>query len=527
MRLEKSILLSGLPATGKSTVGRLAAAKAEVPFVDLDSAIEAEAGMCVPEIFATRGEPLFREIEAKVLRALLHDGVVRVVALGGGALVPRALRHEALDVATIVTLDAPIPTLLERARPLESRPLLAAGDAHATLVRLRELRAEAYAETHATLPTDDRDLDGLADAALATGQRAPGLMPLGRRSYAIDVVDDAPERLTDVLAALAPSKLVFVSDSNVERARGAALRPVRRSLAIPAVDVVLPPGEENKNLAAVSTLWDAALGSGIDRDAVVVAFGGGVVGDLAGFVAATLLRGLRCVQVPTTLLAMVDSSVGGKTGFDSHAGKNLIGAFHQPAAVVADVAHLTTLPPRHRAAGLAEVVKIALCTDASLFVACEEHAAALASGDSAILRSIVRRAIAAKARVVRDDEFEQGRRALLNAGHTAGHGLEAAGGYTRWLHGEAVAAGLVFELRWLAERGLASAELASRTEALLVALGLPVRATTTEWAQAAAFIAADKKRRGRSLVIPTAKILGAGALERVPLADFEAGLRGA
>jgi shikimate kinase/3-dehydroquinate synthase len=526
MALERSLLLSGMMATGKSTVGRLAAAKAGVPFVDLDAAIEAESGQSVADLFATRGEPAFRAIEAEVLRRLLADGVVRVVALGGGALVPRALRHEALERATVVTLEAPLEALLERARPYETRPLLASGDPHATLARLLDLRAEAYAEAHATLQTSGRDVDTLADAALAVAERAPIAMPLGRRSYAIDVVVDDPARLTDALAGLAPSKLVIVSDANVDRARGASLKSVRRALAIPAIDVVLPAGEEHKNLGAVATIWDAALGSGVDRDAVVVAFGGGVVGDLAGFAAATLLRGVRFVQVPTTLLAMVDSSVGGKTGFDSTAGKNLIGAFHQPSAVIADMAHLSTLAPRQRTAGLAEVVKVALCTDAPLFTFCEEQAAAIVAGDAAVTREVVRRSVAAKARVVRDDEHEQGARALLNAGHTAGHGLETAGGYAKWLHGEAVAAGLVWELRWLATRGLADLGLAERTERLLARLGLTVPVAGAEWAAAAAFVGADKKRRGRSVGLPTVKTLGEGTIARVPMADFEAGLRG-
>lgn len=525
MTLPRSLLLSGMMATGKSTVGRLAAAKAGVPFVDLDAAIEREVGTSVPDFFATRGEPAFRAVEATVLSRLLHDGIARVIALGGGALVPRVLRHEALEHATVVTLTAPLAHLLERAKPYETRPLLAGPDPSATLARLLDLRADAYAEAHATLATEDRDVDALADAALAVASRAPIAMPLGARSYALDVVVDAPERLTDVLAGLAPSKLVFVSDANVDRARGASLKSVRRALAIPAIDVVLPAGEEHKNLNAIATIWDAALGSGVDRDTVVVAFGGGVVGDLAGFAAATLLRGVRFVQVPTTLLAMVDSSVGGKTGFDSTAGKNLIGAFHQPSAVVADMAHLATLAPRQRTSGLAEVVKIALCTDAPLFTFCEENADAIVARDPHVTREMVRRAIAAKARVVRDDEHEQGLRALLNAGHTAGHGLETAGGYTRHLHGEAVSLGLVFELRWLAARGLASRDLGERTERLLARLGLPVAVPGSEWAAAAAFVGADKKRRGKAVVLPTVEKMGEGSLVRVPMADFEAGLR--
>src|SRR5258705_7822801 len=172
-------------------------------------------------------------------------------------------------------------------------------------------------------------------------------------------------------------------------------------------------------------IGDAALGAGIDRDAVVIAFGGGVVGDLAGFAASALLRGVRAVLVPTTLLAMVDASVGGKTGFDHPTGKNLIGAFAQPSAVVADLAHLSTLPARERTAGLSEIVKIALAVDAPLLDDVERDAARLAKGDVEALAPIVRRAIAAKIRVVRDDERELGIRALLNLGHTVGHAVES------------------------------------------------------------------------------------------------------
>lgn len=525
--MKRSLLLSGMMATGKSTVGRLAAAKAGVPFVDLDALIVERSGASIAELFAAQGEAAFRAQEAAALRELLSDGVVCVIALGGGALVPRALRHEVLDRATVVTLEAPIDVLLERAQPFASRPLLAAGDPREALERLLLARADAYAESHARLSTHDRDVDAVADEALAVASRAPLVMPLGARSYPLDVVVDAPSRLIDVLAGLAPSKLVIVSDANVDRARGASMRPVRRALAVDAIEVVLPAGEEHKTLTSVATIWDAALGRGIDRDAVVVAFGGGVVGDLAGFAAATLLRGVRFVQVPTTLLSMVDSSVGGKTGFDSTAGKNLIGAFHQPSAVVADMAHLATLAPRQRTSGLAEVVKVALCTDAPLFEFCEEHAAAIVAGDLEVTRELVRRSIAAKARVVRDDEHEQGARALLNAGHTAGHGLETAGGYAKWLHGEAVSVGLVFELRWLAAHGLAASDLADRTEALLGRLGLPTAAPASDWTAAAGFIGADKKRRGRQVVLPTAKKLGNGELVRVPMADLEAALRGA
>jgi 3-dehydroquinate synthetase len=230
----------------------------------------------------------------------------------------------------------------------------------------------------------------------------------------------------------------------------------------------------------------------------VIAAGGGVVGDLAGFAAACLLRGVRFVQAPTTLLAMVDSSVGGKTGFDHPVGKNL-------------------MPARERAAGLAEVVKIALATDSDLFDRVERDAAALAAGDPQALLPVVRAAIAAKIRVVRDDEREAGVRALLNLGHTVGHALEAHGGYSTLLHGEAVALGLVAEMRASSALGWTPPPLVERAGAVLAALGLPTRPEPRDLAAAWPYVAADKKRVRDSVRLPVVTTVGQAHVERVAL----------
>jgi shikimate kinase/3-dehydroquinate synthase len=342
-------------------------------------------------------------------------------------------------------------------------------------------------------------------------------VPLGRRSYTIDVCDGEPARLTDAIARCAPSSVVLVTDSNVQRARGASIEAAVHPLAVGATRVTLPPGEAHKTLASVATIWDAALAAGVDRDALVVAAGGGVVGDLAGFAAACLLRGVRFVQVPTTLLAMVDASVGGKTGFDHAAGKNLVGAFHQPSAVVVDLAHLETLPPRERTAGLAEVAKIALTSDGALLERLERDAAALARGDRRALAPVVRAAVEAKIRIVREDEREAGIRAVLNLGHTMGHALEAHGGYSRWLHGEAVALGVVAELAATARLGWTPAPLVDRARALLSALGLPARVDRGELAASWPFVGSDKKRAGGAVRLPVVTGAGECHVERVRL----------
>ena len=259
----------------------------------------------------------------------------------------------------------------------------------------------------------------------------------------------------------------------------------------------------------------------------MVAAGGGVVGDLAGFAAACLLRGVRLVQVPTTLLSMVDSSVGGKTGFDHAVGKNLIGAFHQPTSVVADLGHLVTLPARERAAGLAEVVKIALATDEPLLRALELQAPALARGDTGALVPIVRAAIAAKIRVVRDDERETGPRALLNLGHTVGHAIEAHGGYARWLHGEAVAIGTVVEMRATAALGWTPPALVERGAALFAALGLPTHVDRAELAASWPFVFGDKKRSRDAVKLPVVTGAGQSHVARVGLEVLHGAVLGA
>jgi shikimate kinase/3-dehydroquinate synthase len=513
--------------TGKSTVGPVLAARLGVPFVDTDAEIEKAAGKPVPMLWREEGEPAFRAREGELIARLLADDSPRVVAFGGGSATVDRTRRLAIDRAVVVTLTASPETIAARAGDVRQRPNLAVGPDPAA--RARELmaqRAPAYAECHMTLATDALDPDAAADAIVALLDRDPLVVPLGGRSYTIDVCIDAPARLTDAIARCAPSSVVLVTDSNVQRARGAAIEAALRPLAIRGTRVTLPPGEEQKTLATVGTIWDAALGAGVDREALVVAAGGGVVGDMAGFAAACLLRGVRVLQVPTTLLSMVDASVGGKTGFDHAAGKNLIGAFHQPSAVVADLAHLETLPARERAAGLAEVVKIALATDAPLLDALERDAAALARGELAALAPIVRAAIFAKIRVVRDDERESGPRALLNLGHTLGHALEAHGGYARWLHGEAVSLGTVAEMRATAAMGWTPPSLVERGAALLASLGLPTRVDHAELAASWPYVTSDKKRDRDAVKLPVVTGAGQARIERVTFAALrDAALR--
>jgi len=291
-------------------------------------------------------------------------------------------------------------------------------------------------------------------------------------------------------------KALVVSDSNVEPLHGDACRRRLGQIGIECVSAVVPAGEPSKSLDSARSLYAQAAGHGLERSDLVVALGGGMVGDLAGFVAGTYQRGVRFLQIPTTLLAMVDSSVGGKTAVNLEQGKNLVGCFHQPVEVDADLDLLATLPQREYVSGLAEVAKYGVIWDASLFALVEEQAEALGKRDPVLLEEVIARCCEIKAEVVAMDEREIGPRAILNFGHTLGHALEKVSGYGQWLHGEAVAIGMVFAARVSARtRGLAAAD-AARIVDVLRRLGLPVspgRGHEVPWDALWKAMLADKK----------------------------------
>jgi shikimate kinase/3-dehydroquinate synthase len=527
----RPLVLSGFMGTGKSTVGPIVARARGVPFVDTDELIAQAEGATVAQVWQREGERAFRLRERTLVTRLFADPSPRVISFGGGTVTDRLARHFTLERATVITLTATPTTIADRVGEASDRPNLGglagnAGDAEgraaqrvARIGELIEQRTDAYAEAHASIATDEAVPDAVAAEVLAVADRDPMVMPLGRRTYRIDfpAAGSGMTRVVDVLARAEPSHVVVVTDANVSRARGQALEAMLRPVQARHSIVVLAPGEANKTLTSVSRIWDAALAAGLDRRALVLAFGGGVIGDLAGFAASTLLRGLRFAQVPTTLLAMVDASVGGKTGFDHDAGKNLLGTFHQPHAVVVDLDHLETLPPREVRAGLAEIVKVALVADGALLDRIEAAAGELSAGQTAALEPIVRRAIAAKIRIVRDDERELGARALLNLGHTVGHALEAQGQYSRYLHGEAVAIGTVAELQLGVALGLTPPDLVGRVRDLLARLGLPTDADAGELALAWPFVLADKKRHGPSLGLPVVRSAGTAMVERISM----------
>ena len=506
--------------SGKSSVAKALAARTGQAAIDLDTEVERAAGASVAEIFRTRGEAAFRLLERERMRALLSERPHGVFALGGGTVLDAELRSELLAAGVLVTLRADVDELARRVGQGQGRPLIAGQDVAARLSALLEARAPVYAECHAELPTSGATVEHVADQVLAVAARAPLVVPLGERSYRIEVGAGVRARAGVEAAAAGRSPTVLlVTDEHVAEAWAADVAARLAKAGKQVTTVVLPPGEEHKTIRSVERIWDAALTAGLDRGSAVVSVGGGVVGDLAGFAAASLLRSVPIGHVPTTLLAMVDSAVGGKTGFDTRHGKNLVGAFHQPSFVLCDIEVLSTLPIEERRAGLAEVVKSAWIEGETAVAALERDQQALAAGSPDAIERAVRMSAGLKARIVSADEREGGLRAVLNLGHTLGHAIEAFQGFAGMRHGEAVALGMVAACRVAERLGEGQRGQAARMIELLAGLGLPTDVGAFLDPRVFAFIAADKKRRADSVtfVLP----IEPGRVERRPMALSE------
>ena len=457
---------------GKTSIGRRLALRIGLPFRDADAEIEQAAGCTVAELFARFGEAAFREGERRVIRRLLSGPPV-VLATGGGAFMDTETRGAIRDGATSVWLRCSLTTLVRRTAGRTHRPLLTMGDPERVLRNLMEQRHPTYAEADIVVQCGEDSPEATTQSVLialhayAPPRRVP--VQLAQQGYEVLVGTGLVARAGALLAPVLPQRrVVVVADETVAALHLPALTAGLAEAGFETRCVTVPPGEASKSLAGYGRVADALLDGGVERRTAVLAFGGGVVGDLAGFAAATVMRGLPLVQIPTTLLAQVDSSVGGKTGINTPHGKNLLGAFWQPRIVLADTAMLASLPARELRAGYAEVVKAGLIGDAAFFAWCEANGAALLAGDPAVQAEAVERACAFKAAIVAGDEREEraeGGRALLNLGHTFAHALEAEYGYTgELLHGEAVSLGLV-----LAFRLSVKLDLCARAEAERVA----------------------------------------------------------
>jgi shikimate kinase/3-dehydroquinate synthase len=530
------IVLTGFSGTGKSIVGPMVADRLRWQVVDTDSLVEKAAGKPIPAIFERDGELRFRELEADAVRTACALKRA-VISVGGGAVLRPDNRRLLADGGFVVCLEARPETILRRLsedtqadEPLD-RPLLAGPD---PISRIRELKARRqpfYALADHTVNTDGLTLDLVAEevvrawrrrsaSALAGPDRlaafagspvtaepahaVPGAACVVRAASATYPVYVEWNALFDLGLRLREAGLTgqtyIVSDETVFARYGKQAEAALSQADIAVASYTVPPGEASKSLQTAAAMYDWLIDRRAERGHVIVALGGGMVTDLGGYVAATYLRGLPLVHVPTSLLAMVDAAVGGKVAVNHPRAKNAIGAFYQPRFVLADVSTLRTLPPRELTSGWSELIKHALILDPDLLASLEEHADAILALDPELTTEAIRRSVAIKAAVVSEDEREEsGRRTVLNYGHTVGHAIEAATEYGRFLHGEAVAIGMAVAGAISRRLGLLSPGVERRQRDLLERFGLPIRAQGLDRAALLSAMALDKKVRARAI----------------------------
>jgi len=490
----KNLILTGFMGTGKTAVGQDLARRLGREFLDMDALIAEREGMGVAEIFGQQGEAGFRRLEVDLCQELAAKQNL-VIASGGGSLIPDANREILSASGQVVCLRASTDEILHRLEGVHDRPLLDAPDREARIAALLVQRVEAYGRFPLQVDTTGLTVTQVADRVLvladtALFQTIPVSHPGGE--YPIYLGGDLLAQAGELLRAQNVSdQIVLVTTPPVGERYAARVTDSLVRAGYGVAVCVVPDGEVHKRLETVRVLYDGFVDAGLDRRGAVLALGGGVIGDMAGFAAATYLRGVALIQFPTSLLSMVDSSVGGKVAVDHPQGKNLIGAFKQPELVIIDPETLSSLPAREVASGLAEVVKTGLIGDPDLFEQIERHG-------PAPIGWIIERSLRVKAGVVQEDPYEHGLRAVLNLGHTFGHALELLSDY-RLSHGEGVSVGLVAASRLSARLGLCSPALAVRVEQVLARLDLPTRYWDHTPEQIWQAMATDKKRRGKTL----------------------------
>ena len=508
MTKETNITLTGFMGTGKTTTGRLLAARLGRSFVDMDDQLVAHFGKPISEVFAQEGEAAFRIAEAQLCQQLAGQNGL-VIATGGGALVNTENRDVLAASGPVLCLTADPATIIERVEAATDRPLLPGGrdEKLANIESLLARRRGAYGSIPLQIPTDrctpEQIVDRVADA-LAANDEVAGMnrisvaTPEGT-TYHICIAEGLLGQVGLLMAnrGLAWGKVAIVTNPVIAELHGETVAESLAGAGFEPVICTVPEGEQNKTLASIALLYDQFLAAGLDRRSPVIGLGGGVVGDMAGFAAASYLRGVPFVQIPTSVLSMVDASVGGKTGVDLPQGKNLVGAFKQPSLVVIDPSVVNSLPAAEFRSGLAEIVKHGIIAAPEIFRQLE--------GDGPInLGQLVSDAVRVKVDVVAEDPFEIGRRATLNLGHTFGHAIEQTSRYAV-RHGEGVGLGLIAAAHMAGETGHCDPALEERIRALLLRLDLPVSVSGYSLDEVYATMFFDKKRVGKTLrfILPT------------------------
>jgi 3-dehydroquinate synthase len=510
-RQINNLIITGFSGTGKSLVAMEVALRLNWDFLDTDDEIVKQTGKPIAEIFRQDGEGKFRELEREMIRKACQQRQT-VIAIGGGVIVDPQNYELLAKTGLIVCLEAKPETIYERlfreaARSPETevRPLLAVDNPMERIRQLKASRQPYYAKADWTIHTDGLSVSEVAEEVIRASRLlhrtdsfqlsafsdkdVACMVKTATQSYPLFVGYGLLDKLGEKMKQTALSgTATVISDENVFPLYGSKVEEILKGAGFAVSSFVVPPGEETKSVDYAIKIYDFLVEHRAERDDIIIALGGGVVGDLAGFVAATFLRGMPWIQVPTSLVAMVDASIGGKVGVNHPEGKNLIGAFYQPNLVLADPQTLTTLPQRELTSGWAEVIKHGLILDEEFFEFLESNANKLTKLEPELLTRAIARSAAIKAQVVSQDEKErEGKRTILNYGHTIAHGLEAATQYKRFLHGEAVAIGMVGAAKLGQRLGLLPSAAVERQQALLQKFGLP----TSLQAEAAS------QRRGR------------------------------
>jgi len=557
-RQPGNIVITGFSGTGKSLVAREIAGQLAWDFIDTDNEIVSLAKKPIAEIFSSDGEEKFRKLEREAVKRASRQSQ-RVIAIGGGAIVDPQNRSRLARNGFIVCLEARPETIYQRLFQEEShgseiRPLLEGDNPLEHIRRLKARRQPYYDDVDLVINTDDLSIGEVAkevvkgwrllrfgrndkgksrndtppviarSAATKQSHAPPGLPRLrlamtekakagndvaedvacwvetATQRYPIFVGYGSLGRLGEKLKKVSSSRVaIVISDGNVSRLYGDRVQEILESAGFAVDSFVVPPGEESKSINTAIDIYNFLIKKRVERDDLLIALGGGMIGDLAGFVAATYLRGIPWVQVPTSLVAMVDASIGGKVAVNHHEGKNLIGAFYQPNFVLADTQTLATLPKRELTSGWAEVVKYGMILDKEFFEFLESSAGRLIKLEPDVVSKAIIRSASLKAQVVSQDEKERGQRIILNYGHTIAHGLEAATRYSHFLHGEAVAIGMMGAAKLSQKSGILDTNVVKRQQSLLQKFGLPTSFSSTDLAEIAEAMEVDKKTRAKKI----------------------------
>ena len=503
------IFLYGPPGTGKSTIGKKLARRLKLPFMDLDRVIETRAGRSIAQIMGQDGESAFRDMETIALREIVSQTASvtsQIIALGGGALLREENRAFVEANGSVILLIAELTTLLERMRNDEGKRPLLSGDLQSKLTSLLETRREHYNSFPFQIHVDGKTPEQNAHQVQVV---------LGRHHLSAmgeyDVIVGQVSHLTN----FPMQNPIVVTDEQVAKFHGESVLTSLRNAGFAPKIVTIPAGEAHKNLETIQTLWHGFLGHGLDRRSTVIALGGGVIGDMAGFAASTYMRGVDWVCIPTTLLSMVDAALGGKTGFDLPEGKNLIGSFYPPKLVLTDPQMLKTLPEAEFISGMAEVIKHGIIADPGLFDICAQGLDCI-KGE---LEQVVKRAMAVKIKIIEEDPYEKGFRAALNLGHTVGHAVELVSKF-QLRHGEAIAIGMVAEARLAEKLSLSRPGLSDRISRVLARSGLPIDIPSNlPRAEIVRAMRVDKKKNAAS--IRFALPVDVGRVELVDVRDLE------